>query len=258
MITINLEEGWVARRAGGRETKHALATPEAFEIVSEAWIRAGWDAKYVYSFTWLGRPVIQLPDDLLRIQELLFAVKPDVIVETGVAHGGSLVFYATLCKAMERGRVIGVDIEIRPPNREALERHFLRPYFELVEGSSIAPDTVARVRERVRPGETVMVCLDACHLRDHVLGELRAYAPLVTPGSYVVVMDGLMARLGNAPRTKPDWAWNNPLSAIDLFLAEQDDFEAVEPGFPFNEGICRSRVTYWPRAFLRRRMRGAS
>jgi cephalosporin hydroxylase len=231
---------------------HPFDAPEAFRIVSDAWLRVGWDQKYVYSFTWLGRPVIQLPEDLLRVQEVIASVRPDVIVEAGVAHGGSLVFYATLCKALERGRVVGVDVEIRPHNRRAIEEHELSSYIELIEGSSVDPETVARVRGLVAPGESAMVMLDSSHRRDHVLAELRAYADLVSPGSWFVVMDAIAGRLPGAPRTEPDWSWDHPGSAIELFLAEDDRFVAEEPEFAFNEGLVGERVTYWPGGFLRR------
>ncbi|MEA2450021.1 MAG: hypothetical protein QOG63_1953 [Thermoleophilaceae bacterium] len=227
-------------------------SPEAFRLVSDAWLRIGWDQKYVYSFSWLGRPVIQLPEDLVRVQEVIASVSPDVIVETGVAHGGSLVFYATLCKALDRGRVVGVDVEIRPHNRRAIEEHPLFGLITLIEGDSVAPTTVARVADLVRPGETVMVLLDARHSRDHVLAELRAYGGLVSPGSYIVAADGIMERLIGAPRSEPDWDWNNPLAAIDEFLREDDRFVAEEPAFAFNEGLVTERITYWPRGFLRR------
>jgi cephalosporin hydroxylase len=123
MIKIDTEAGFVERTGAHGTERHDIGTPEAFAIVSEAWLRAGWDNKYVYSFSWFGRPIIQLPDDMFRVQEVICALRPDVILETGVAHGGSLVFYATLCKAMEHGRIIGVDIEIRPHNRKAIEAH---------------------------------------------------------------------------------------------------------------------------------------
>lgn len=252
MIHVDLERGTVMLDGADGDATYALATAEGFNAVSRAWLRAGWDAKYVYSFTWMGRPVIQLPDDLLRIQEVVYAVKPDVIVEAGVAHGGSLVFYATLCKALERGRVIGVDIEIRPHNRKAIEEHFLFPYITLIEGSSIAEDIVGRVRGEIRPGETVLVMLDSKHTKDHVRGELEAYSPLVTPGSYIVVADGILEWLGNAPRTQPDWSWNNPRAAALEFVAAHPQFVIQEPPFPFNEGTTRDRVTYWPDAFIRR------
>ena len=121
MLVIDFDSSTVRVREAGAEREFPLASPEAFAAVSRAWLRCGWDTKYVYSFTWLGRPIIQLPDDMLRIQEVIYAVRPDVIIETGVAHGGSLVFYASLCKALDRGRGIGIDVEIRKQNRAALE-----------------------------------------------------------------------------------------------------------------------------------------
>ena len=251
-IKIDLARGVVTVTDGDRSVEHATDTPEAFEAVSRAWLRCGWDTKYVYGFSWLGRPIIQLPDDLVRIQEVVFAVKPDWIIETGVAHGGSLVFYAGLCKAMDRGRVIGVDIEIRPHNRKAIEEHFLAPYITLIEGDSTAPEVVAEVRRRLAPGDTVLVCLDANHTKDHVARELEAYGPLVTKGSYIVAMDGIMRDLVGAPRTEPDWAWNNPCEAAREFLAAHPEFVLEEPAFPFNEGVVRERVTYWPEAFLKK------
>ena len=248
-ITIDPASAEVIVEDGER---YPFDSPEAFRLVSDAWLRLGWDQKYVYSFTWLGRPVIQLPEDLLRVQEVIAAVEPDVIVETGVAHGGSLVFYATLCRALGRGRVVGVDVEIRPHNREAIEAHRLFPLIELIEGSSTDPATVSRVESEVRDGETVMVLLDSNHEKEHVLAELRAYAGLVTPGSYFVVMDAIAGRLAGAPRTRPDWSWNHPGSAIDQFLEEDPRFAAEEPPFAFNEGLVTERVTYWPGGFLRR------
>src|SRR5689334_1026651 len=229
-----------------------IGSPEAFRILSKLWLRSGWDVKYVYSFTWLGRPIIQLPEDLLRLQEVIYRVKPDVIVETGVAHGGSLIFYASLCKAMAKGRVIGVDVEIRPHNRSAIEAHDLASYITLIEGDSVAPSIVEQVKAQVKPGETVMVLLDSNHTRKHVLGELNAYAPLVTQGSYAVAMDGIMEEIVGAPRTHPDWSWNNPRQAALEFVAEHPEFEIEEPAFLFNESQITERVTYWPSAFLKR------
>ncbi len=134
MIKVDLDQSTVSIDEDGVTRLYGLDTPQAFKIVSDIWLRAGWDNKYVYSFTWLGRPIIQLPEDLIRIQEVIYLVRPDVIIETGVAHGGSLVFYASLCKAMDGGRVIGVDIEIRPHNRAAIESHPLFPFITLIEG----------------------------------------------------------------------------------------------------------------------------
>src|ERR1700733_1474978 len=132
ITTIDDKAGVVIVKDGNEERRYPLESNEGFMAVSAAWLRAGWDAKYVYSFTWFGRPVIQLPDDMIRIQEIIYQIKPDVIVETGVAHGGSLIFYATLCKAMGRGRVIGVEIEIRPANRAKIEAHEFFPLIDLI------------------------------------------------------------------------------------------------------------------------------
>jgi cephalosporin hydroxylase len=253
LIKIDLENSKVIVENQGQCVSYALGTPEAFALISQVWLRAGWDTKYAYSFTWLGRPIIQLPDDMVRIQEVIYNVKPDVIIETGVAHGGSLVFYASLCKAMGRGRVIGVDIEIRPHNRTAIQSHFLYPYITLIEGSSIEPSVVSQVRELVKPGETVMVMLDSCHTKSHVLSELDAYGPLVTTGSYIVAMDGIMEQLTGAPRTRPDWTWNNPRQAALEFVSRNPDFFVEEPAFPFNEGAVNQRVTHWPDGYLKRK-----
>jgi cephalosporin hydroxylase len=230
-----------------------LYSEDAFREISRLWVKIGWALKYSYTFTWLGRPIIQLPEDLLRIQEVIFRVQPDVIIETGVAHGGSLILYASLCKLMGKGRVIGVDIEIRPHNRAAIQSHFLSPYITLIEGSSIDASIVSQVGEGIKPGETVMVMLDSCHTRDHVLSELNAYGPLVTVGSYIVAMDGIMEQLTGAPRTQPDWKWNNPRQAALEFVSNHPQFVIEDPSFPFSEGAVSQRVTYWPDAYLRRR-----
>jgi cephalosporin hydroxylase len=236
----------------GETTVMPFASREAFREVSKAWIRVGWDTKYVYSFTWLGRPIIQLPDDLMRLQEVIFQIQPDVIIETGIAHGGSLIFSASLCKMLGKGRVIGVDVEIRPHNREAVEAHPMASLITMVEGDSTSPEVVDQVRALVKPSETVLILLDSCHTREHVQKELEAYSPLVSPGSYIVAMDGIMQDVVGAPRTDPDWDVNNPQTAVRDFLAVHDNFELEEPLIPFNEGAVTDRVTYWPNAFLKR------
>jgi len=253
MIQIDIEKGWVSEINGSEVKAYPIDSAEAFSIISKAWLRSGWDNKYVYSFSWMGRPVIQLPEDLLRIQEVIYQVKPDLLIETGIAHGGSLIYYASIFKAMGKGRVIGIDIDIRPHNRRALEAHELYEYLTLIEGSSLAPEVINQVKKRVKPGETVMVVLDSCHSKQHVLEELEAYAPLVSPGSYAIATDGIMHSLGNAPRTETDWVWNNPKNAAEEFVVKHREFENVRPEFPFNEGNITEMVTYWPGAWLRRR-----
>ena len=250
--TIDEERGEVIVREGGIETRYSLSSGEGFAAASKAWLRATWDSKYVYSFAWMGRPIIQLPEDMVRLQEVIWALKPDVLVETGVAHGGSLIFYASLFEAMGKGRVIGVDIEIRPHNRTAIEAHPMKKRIELIEGSSTAPDVVAQVKAQIKPGESVLVVLDSNHTKAHVLDELRAYGEIVEVGSYVVATDGIMAQVKGGPRTGDDWDWNNPKDAVAAFVAENPNFRVEEPAFPFNEGTVTQRVTYWPDCFVRR------
>lgn len=251
-LNVDTEAGRVEVEDNGTRRTFPLGSPEAFAAIARAYLRCGWDNKYVYSFTWLGRPIIQLPDDMVRIQELVYAVRPDVIVETGVAHGGSLVFYASLCKAMGKGRVVGVDIEIRPHNRAAIEAHEMYPLITLIEGDSISPETVAQVRREVRDDERVLVLLDGRHTRAHVLAELEAYSPLVCVGSYLVAMDGIMKDLVGAPRSEPDWDTNNPSAAAIEFVARNPGFIIEDPAIPFNEGTIAEKVTYWPNAFVKR------
>jgi cephalosporin hydroxylase len=252
-VSVDFERNSVVIEDDGAPARTVpMASAEAFSAIAAAYLRCGWDNKYVYSFTWLGRPIIQLPDDAFRLQELIFALKPDVIVETGVAHGGSTIFYASLCKLMGRGRVVAVELDLRPQNRAALEAHPLRSLYSLVDGNSIDPVTVAKVRAQIKQNESVLVLLDSRHTKEHVLAELEIYAPLVTRGSYIVAMDGIMQHLVDAPRSAPDWLANNPAAAARDFAAAHRDFELVEPPIPFNEGNVISRVSYCPDAFLKR------
>lgn len=225
---------------------------EAFEILSREWLRIGWNEKYPYTFSWFGRPVIQLPEDMIRIQEVMYRIRPDVIIETGVAHGGSLVYYASLCKAMDQGRVVGIDIEIRTHNRKAIEAHPLKPFITLIEGSSTDPGIVAQARAQIRPGERVLVLLDSNHNYTHVLAELRAYAPMVTVGSYIVATDGIMIDAARTPRGKTEWTSDNPTHAAADFAAENPAFVVEQPGWPFNESALAKNVTHWPGAYVRR------
>ena len=251
-ITVDFDKGTVEAVTEAGTQAVPVYSADAFRILSNAWSKIGWVVKHIYGFTWMGRPIIQLPDDLIRIQEVIYALKPDVIIETGVAHGGSLIFYATLCKAMERGRVIGVDIEVRDHNRKAIDAHALRPFITLIEGSSVDSQVVEQVRRLVQPNETVLVILDSNHTKAHVLAELEAYAPMVSLGSYIVATDGIMEMLHDAPRGKPEWLHDNPATAADSFVACNPDFVREEPPFPFNEGLVTWQITHWPRAYLKR------
>jgi cephalosporin hydroxylase len=250
--TIDTEAGLISRDEDGATQTIPLYSTDGFEELSELWLKVGWNQKHVYTFTWLGRPIIQLPDDMIRIQEVLHRVQPDVVVECGVAHGGSLIYYASLCKLTGRGRVVGIDIEIRPHNREAIEAHPLADLITLIEGSSTETETVAAATAEIRPGEKVLVILDSNHTKAHVRAELEVYAPLVSVDSYLVVMDGIMRLVADTPRGNPEWTDDNPVSAIDEFVCDHPEFALEEPAWPFNESELRSNVTYSPRGYLRR------
>ena len=252
-VTVDTARRTLEVEDGGARRTLALYGPEAFEVLSSLWIKVGWNEKYTYTFSWLGRPVIQLPEDLVRAQEVIHRVRPDVIVETGVAHGGSLVYWATLCRAMERGRVIGVDVEIRPHNRAGIEGHPLARLITLVEGSSIEPAVVAKVRGLIRPGESALVLLDSNHSYAHVRAELEAYHPLVTPGSYIVATDGVARDVADTPRGSEAWARDNPAAAAADFAETHPEFVLEQPEWPFRESPLTRPVTHWPQAWLRRR-----
>ena len=252
-LTIDTTRNTLIQETETQTRVLSLYTKEAFDLISQLWLKVGWNQKYAYTFSWMGRPIIQLPEDTIRVQEVIYRVKPDVIIETGVAHGGSLVYYASLCKAMGKGRVIGVDIEIRPHNRKAIEAHELFPMITLVEGSSTEAGIVSHVKSLVKPKEVVMVILDSCHTKQHVLAELEAYHDLVTPGSYIVATDGIMKDLNDVPRGNPEWGRDNPAAAATEFAQKHADFVLEQPAWPFNESELNENITHWPGAWLRRK-----
>lgn len=251
-LTLDTEVNTLTLEDAGKIKIMELYSKEAFEAISRQWVRVGWNQKYQYTFSWMGRPVIQLPEDMIRMQEVIFQLKPDVIIETGVAHGGSLIFYSSLCNAMEKGRVIGIDIEIRTHNRVAIETHALSDRITLIEGSSVSPEIVAKVKSFVKPGEKVLVILDSSHTYAHVYDELEAYAELVTLGSYIVATDGIMYDLAEVPRGIPEWATDNPTFAARDFAAAHPEFVIEQPAWPFNESALDQNITHWPGAWLRR------
>jgi cephalosporin hydroxylase len=252
-LVIDTDEKVLIQEIGGKKRFFDLYSKDAFEEISRQWLKVGWNQKYPYTFSWMGRPIIQIPEDMVRVQEVIYRVKPDVIIETGVAHGGSLIFYASLCKAIGKGRVIGVDIEIRPHNRKAIEDHELFSFITLVEGSSIASETVDLIKSQIEAGEAVFAILDSCHTKQHVLQELEAYCDLITPGSYIVATDGIMKELHDVPRGQPDWSWDNPAEAALEFAEKHPEFIIEQPIWKFNESELSENVSHWPGAWLRRK-----
>lgn len=236
---------------GGPQTT-PLYSPAAFSELSRLWVKVGWSLGYYYNFTWMGLPVLQLPEDLLRLQEAVFAVRPDLIIETGVCHGGSILFLASLCRLLGKGRVIGIDIYIPPHVRSALTSSLLSPHITLIEGSSTSSKVFDEVVSRYAPGEKVMVILDSDHSHAHVRAELELYAPLVSRGSYIIAEDGIMRALSGVPGGEAHWITDNPASAVRDFLAAHPEFRQHRPEGAASLSAPTADVTYWTDGWLQR------
>ena len=246
-------------RQGGPETNFSettvgLFTKEAFETLSLEWVRVGWSLQYYHNFTWFGLPILQLPEDMLRLQEVIYAVRPAVIVETGVFQGGSLLFHASLLEAMGMGqaRVVGIDREIPRHTRESIGRHPLRRHISLIEGDSTDPQVVTQVADLAGSAAPMLVILDSDHTQQHVATELECYAPFVTKGSYIIATDGIMKDIADVPRAQPEWKTDNPRTAADDFAARHPEFLREEPPWLTHDGPLTENVTYWPGAWFKK------
>ena len=232
-------------------------------LQSQNWMNAANALKYSYHFSWLGRPIIQYPQDIVAMQELIWAVKPDLIVETGIAHGGSLIFSASMlalldiCEAAEKGtridphkssrHVLGIDIDIRKHNHEAIAAHPLHSNISMIQGSSIDSNVVGQVHSIAKKHSRILVCLDSNHTHDHVLAELQAYAPLTSVDSYCVVFDTVIDDMPSS--MFPDRPWgpgNNPKTAVHAFLKDNPEF-AIDASIP-----AKLQLTVAPDGYLRR------
>jgi cephalosporin hydroxylase len=200
--------------------------------VGRTWANLANARKYSYHFEWLGRPIIQYPQDIVAMQELIWSTKPDLIIETGIAHGGSLIFSASMlelnaaCGGPQDGRVLGVDIDIRAHNRAAIEGHPMFKRITMIQGSSVAPEIIEQVQAKAAGKRRVLVCLDSHHTHAHVLAELQAYAPLTSVGSYCVVFDTVIEDM--PADMFPDRPWgpaNNPKTAVREYLKSHSEFE---------------------------------
>ncbi|CAG0939490.1 Rhamnosyl O-methyltransferase [Candidatus Brocadiaceae bacterium] len=208
-----------------------IAENTELKTKAHEFLEASLTPKYSYNFSWLGRPIIQYPQDIVAMQEIIWQIKPDLIIETGIAHGGSLIFSASMleliahCTGIE-GKVLGLDIDIRPHNRAAIEAHPLFKRISMIEGSSIAPDIINQVYEKAKGKQRILVCLDSNHTHDHVLAELEAYAPLTTVGSYCVVFDTIVQDIPDELSFDRPWQQgNNPKTAVWEYLKTHDEFQ---------------------------------
>ncbi len=195
--------------------------------LTRKWFNASLRHEYAYHFTWLGLPIIQFPQDIIAMQEIIWQVKPDLIIEAGIARGGSIIFYASMLELIgKNGRVVGIDIDIRKHNRIAIEKHPLRKRITMIEASSIDEDTIQKVYKLAKGKKKIMVILDSNHTYEHVSGELRYYSPLVTKGSYLVVFDTVIDDIPDEfCRDRPWGKGNSPKTAVREFLKNNDDFE---------------------------------
>jgi cephalosporin hydroxylase len=241
----------------------SLGSDLAFQNLSTEWVRESMSRQYVYNFSWLGRPIIQYPQDIVGVQELIWQVKPDLVIETGVAHGGSLILSASMlalldfAEAKEKGgsltpgcsrrKVIGVDIDIRSHNRDAINAHPFSEYITLLQGSSVAAATIAEVRAAAAGHKKIMVFLDSMHTHDHVRQELEAYAGLVSPGSYCVVFDTFVEDMPKGFFANRPWdPGNNPKTAVFEYLKSHPEF-VIDTDFQH-----KLAVTVAPHGFLKR------
>lgn len=210
----------------------ALGKDTAFQNQSRDWLEESMRKSYVYNFSWLGRPIIQNPIDIMAMQEIIWEVKPDLIIETGIAHGGSLIFSASMlelnaaCGGPHDAEVLGVDIDIRPHNRKAIEEHPMSRRITMIEGSSVAPEIVAQVKAKAKEKKRILVCMDSNHTHDHVLAELEAYAPLTGVGSYCVVFDTFVEDVpADVFQDRPWHPGNSPKTAVWEYLKTHPEFE---------------------------------
>lgn len=206
------------RVASNSENKELQAAANTFNEASNK-------AQYSYNFSWMGRPIIQYPQDMIAMQEIIWELKPDLIIETGIAHGGSLIYYASLLELIGKGEVLGIDIDIREHNKNEIEKHPMFKRIKMIQGSSVDKNLVEEVKTYAAGKQTVLVCLDSNHTHDHVWQELELYAPFVTKGSYLVVFDTIVEDLPD--NYLPGRAWSkgdNPKTAVWKFLEQHPDF----------------------------------
>jgi cephalosporin hydroxylase len=215
------------------------------EKTAEEWLNLSSENRLSYEIEWFGVPIIQTPQDMVLMQELIFKTQPDVIVDIGIAHGGSCIFYSSILELLGKGKVIGVDVDIREHNRKVLEQHPLYSRIELIQGSSVSLETVVEIERRIPSGSKVVVCLDSNHTKNHVLNELQLYEKFVNPGSYIVVFDTFTSRMAELGSCDKSYIDNGPKEAINEFLRQNNNFE-------IDKGYNKLFLSYSKEGYLRR------
>jgi cephalosporin hydroxylase len=252
-IVIDTDERVITIQDGATTEVLALFSKAGLEVLTRVWIKVQWNQLNWRSLSWQGFPIWQLPDDVLRLQETIFRIAPDVIVETGVNQGGSSVFFASLCRLMGKGRVISIDIHIPTAVRDAVADSPYADLIALIESDSTDPGTVERVRRLIGKGNRTFFFLDSDHSKAHVLNELRAYAGLVSPGSYIVAADGVMRTLHDTPNGLPGWREDNPAAAAREFVRTHPQFIIETPRPLFGQEYVVRELTYWPDGWILRK-----
>jgi len=209
-----------------KERIQSYENNSALRTAAKAFNTESNKVQYSYNFSWMGRPIIQYPQDMIAMQEIIWNVQPDLIIETGIAHGGSLIYYASLLELIGKGEVLGIDIDIRKHNRTEIEKHPMFKRIKMIEGSSISRETVEQVKQHAENKKSILVSLDSNHTHEHVLAELESYAPLVSIDSYIVVFDTIVEHLpeGYFSQKRPWGIANNPKTAVDTFLESNKQF----------------------------------
>lgn len=224
MIDLDMKDNNFDER--NKKIIKTMSNDKEFKKINQQWFDTSLKYEYPYHFTWLGRPIIQYPQDMIAIQELIWKIKPDLIIETGIAHGGSLIFTASILELIGKGNVLGIDIDIRKHNREEIEKHPLFKRITMIEGSSIAKKTAKKVFDISKGKKKILVLLDSSHTNDHVLQELELYSPLVNKGSYLVVFDTVVEDMPkNSFPNRPWDKGNNPKTAVFKFLRKNNRFK---------------------------------
>ncbi len=251
-FVIDTDKQKIVKMKGLKKEKFDLYSKEAFELLSDIWLKVGWNEQYYSTFSWMGFPMLQLPEDVLRVQEVISSIKPDIIIECGVCNGGSIALYASLLRIFNKRKVIGIDIKIKPEVRKKLEDTPFLELISLIEGDSNSENVINQVKSMIKPEDTVLVILDSNHTKEHVLKELNNYSKFVTKDSYIVATDGVMIDLYDVPDGFECWKNNNPQEAIKEFIKGTKDFAIETPDWLYNSGILNKNITYWPNAWLKR------